>query len=356
MTKIAGAYGEYGTHMTTEYDAYPLIPEEVSKEIVGGVTETSAALKTFTRLPDMSSKTYRMPVLSTLGTADFTADTVDDSLTVGVDYQIDDAAMLELKGYPYGSGDPGHIPAEGAPGLKKTLQMMWENVYIVAETIAVMIPIPDSVIDDSSYNLWEEVKPRIVEAFGGKIDSAMIFGQGRPVTWPSGAVPTAINRGQTVAEGTAKDLAIDISNLMAILEDGGFDPDNFLAPVNLKAKLRNLRDGDGNLIFVPGLQKAPDTIYGVPISYVKNGTFNKSLFSLVAADTRNVKYSIRQDISYKIFEEGVITDADGKVILNLMQQDSKAMRVVMRLGWAVPNPVHALNANQAVYPFAVMTA
>ncbi|MDD5541425.1 MAG: hypothetical protein PHG61_12110, partial [Candidatus Marinimicrobia bacterium] len=81
MTKIAGAYGEYGTHMTTEYDAYPLIPEEVSKEIVSGVTETSAALKTFTRLPDMSSRTHKMPVLSTLGTADFTTDTVDDSLT-----------------------------------------------------------------------------------------------------------------------------------------------------------------------------------------------------------------------------------------------------------------------------------
>jgi hypothetical protein len=60
-------------------------------------------------------------------------------------------------------------------------------------------------------------------------------------------------------------------------------------------------------------------------------------------------------MSWKLFTEGVISDENGKVILNLMQQDSKAMRVVMRLGWAVPNPLHSLRPDREGYPFAVLT-
>ncbi len=55
--------------MTTERDAQPLIPEPVAKEIITGATEGSAALSLFRRLPDMTSRTFRMPVLDSLGAA-----------------------------------------------------------------------------------------------------------------------------------------------------------------------------------------------------------------------------------------------------------------------------------------------
>jgi HK97 family phage major capsid protein len=355
MTKIAGEYGEYGTHLTTEYDAYPLIPETVSKEIMAGIVEASAALTLFDRLPDMSSRTHRMPILSTLGQADFTCETTSDDLTVGADQQIDDARMLAIKGTPYGTGDPGYVPNEGAPGLKKTLQMAWENVFIVAETIAIIIAIPDDVLADSSYDMWGAVKPRIIEAFGRKVDGASIFGQNRPLTWPTGIVPTAISRGQVVAAGTGVDLAVDISNVMGILEESGYNPDGFIAAPNAKARLRNLRDANNAPIFTPGLQPAPDTVYGMPISYLKNGEFNTNVAAMIAGDTKQAKFAIREDMSFQIFTEGVISDSDGKVILNLMQQDAKAMRVVMRMGWAVPNPIHALNEDRTAYPFALLT-
>jgi hypothetical protein len=64
---------------------------------------------------------------------------------------------------------------------------------------------------------------------------------------------------------------------------------------------------------------------------------------------------IRQDITFQIFTEGVISDSDGKIVLNLMQQDSAAIRAVMRLGWAVANPVTELNADNATrFPFGIL--
>ncbi len=68
MTLITGPGGGTAS-MTTERDAQPLIPEPVAKEIITGATEGSAALSLFRRLPDMTSRTFRMPVLDSLGAA-----------------------------------------------------------------------------------------------------------------------------------------------------------------------------------------------------------------------------------------------------------------------------------------------
>ncbi len=357
MSLLSGGYGTdvRGVYGTTEYDAYPLIPEEVSASIMDGITEGSAALNMFDRLPNMNSRTYRMPVLATLGGADFTGDTVSDDLT-GADQQIDDARMQELKGTPYGTADPGAVPNEGFPGVKKTHQMAWENVYIVAEPIAIVLPIAEDTLADAGYDIWSAIQPRIVEAFRQRIDSAIIWGQGRPTTWPTGVVPTAIQRGLTIAEGTGVDLGEDISNLMGLLEQQAFDPTGFLATPSVKASLRNLRDSNNAPIFVPGMQSMADQIWGLPVAYSRNNTFQTGTSRLIAGKMDEAKYSIRQDMTFKLFTEGVVTDDAGNVIVNLMQQDSVALRVVMRLGWAVPNPIHKLNADRDGYPFAILTA
>jgi len=171
-------------------------------------------------------------------------------------------------------------------------------------------------------------------------------------------VPTAIARGNVVAEGTGADLGIDISNLMGVLEQQGFDPDGFMGAPSVKASLRNLRDTNGNPIFSQGnLQGGtPDAVYGLPISYIKNNSFRTAVSRMICGKNNEAVFSIRSDMRFQIFTEGVISDSDGKVIINLMQQDMKAMRVVMRLGWAVPNPIHMLNADRGGYPFAVLTA
>ena len=66
-------------------------------------------------------------------------------------------------------------------------------------------------------------------------------------------------------------------------------------------------------------------------------------------------YSIRQDVTFKIFTEGVVQDpSDGSIAYNLMQNDMVALRAVMRLGWEIPNPLTAYNAGITTpFPFAV---
>lgn len=65
-------------------------------------------------------------------------------------------------------------------------------------------------------------------------------------------------------------------------------------------------------------------------------------------------YSIRQDITFKIFDQGVVQDpSDNTIVYNLMQNDMVALRAVMRLGWEIPNPKTAFNDGLTnVCPFA----
>ena len=119
-------------------DAESLIPEQVSKEIIQGAVEHSAVLSQFRKLPNMTSKTLSMPVLDMLPVAYFV------------------------------NGDNGN---------KQTTKMQWDKKRLYAEEIAVIVPIPEAVLDDAEYDIWGEVKPRLYEAFGKKIDGAVLFGE-----------------------------------------------------------------------------------------------------------------------------------------------------------------------------------
>ena len=323
--------------MISEKDALPLIPVQTLKEIIDGVAEESVALSQFQRLPDMSSRTAEMTVLDSLVDAQFTSGVVYDDLTYGAD------------------ADGTYTPDEGVPGLKATGDAKWAKKKIVAEPIAIILPIAEDVLADADYDIWAELRPRIVEAFGKRIDEAIIWGQGRPASWETGIVPTALARGNVVAQGTGVDLGIDISNLMGKIEAQGFDPTGFIAEVGTKAVLRNLRSTAGFPLFSDGTMIDPDTLYGHPIKYSKNASFDATVARLIVGDMKEAKYSIRQDITFKLFTEGVVTDDYGNIVANLMQNDMVALRVVMRLGWVLPNPIHQLNPNRAGYPFAVMT-
>ena len=60
-----------------------------------------------------------------------------------------------------------------------------------------------------------------------------------------------------------------------------------------------------------------------------------------------------QDVTYKVLDQAVIQDpSDGSILYNLAQEDMVALRVVMRLGWEIPNPVNALNETETRFPFA----
>ena len=342
--------GTSGQYFTSETDALPLIPQEVANEVINGITEASATLSLFRRLPNMSSRTLRMPVLNSMGAASFIAGTVNDNLTTGADAEA-----------------PASVAETGIPGLKSTHQMEWTNVYIHAEPLAIILPIGEDVLEDSQYPIWDEIRPRIVEAFGIAIDNAVIWGQGRPASWPSGIVPTAISRGFTCVESAEADdtagtpeitLVDSTSEAMGLLEKVGYNPNGWIIDPVAKKDLRSLKDTNDRPLFVPSLtQGEPNTLWGLPIEYVRNGTMRSATARFIVGDMNQAVYSIRSDMRFDIFREGVITDSNGVVVANLMQNDMVALRVVMRLGWAVPNPIHAMGTDRSEkYPFAILTA
>lgn len=323
-------------YITTESNANVLIPKELANEIFDGIVEASTVLNHFDRLPNMTSRTRELPVLDALGSASFVGTKVTDDIL------------------PYGEDEAESFTARtGIAGLKDTSFYKWRGVKLIAETLAVILPVPNEVLADSQFDIWQAMRPRIVEAFGKVIDQAIIWGKNRPASWASGIVPTAIARGLTETEGTNLDKSV--SNLMGKIEELGYDPTGFIVSNKIKKDIRILKDSGGKLLFIAGSPGMADTLWGVPVIYSKNGAFEDDKVKMVVGDMKQAKFSIREDINFMIADTGVLTNEYGEVEINLFQENVKAMRVEMRMGWAVPNPVHQLMPTPSRgYPFAVM--
>lgn len=287
-----------------------LLPDEVSNEIIQTLPQSSVIANRARQVP-MSRKTQKQAVLA----------------------QLPDAYWV----------------SEG--GLKQTSKTGWEGVSITAEELAVIVPIPDSLVDDSNIPLWSQVQPLVAEAMGKKIDDAAIFGEDKPASWGQDIFAGATAAKNTVVEGTGTDLAADVTTLAGNIAKQGFAVNGFASKPGLNWELVGLRDANGRPVYTPSLAEGtPSTLYGYPLNEVLNGSWNVTKASLLAADWTKFVYGVRQDITYQIFDQGVISDDTGKVVYNLMQQDAKALRVVMRVGFAVANPMTRLVSKGKQYP------
>ena len=302
-----------------------LIPEPVTREIMQGAIAESAVLRMGRRLANMSSKTQTINVLDALPSA----------------YFVNGEATGD------GAGD----------AFKKTTSMAWDKKKLYAEEIAVIVPIPEAALDDADYDIWGEVKPRLTEAFGKVIDAAILFGTNKPSTWRTGVVPAAIAAGNGVPVGTSVfDDIMGENGLISKVELDGFNPNGVMAAIQMRGKLRGLKDTTGQPIFKSDMQGA--TRYGLDgmdMYFPMNGSFDPNQAQMIVGDWSQLVYAIRQDMTFKIFTEGVIQDPSTKAITyNLMQNDMVALRAVMRLGWEIANPVNAYNADKAnPFPFSV---
>lgn len=306
------------TNITARTDLSGLIPEPVTREIIQGVTEGSAVLNMGRRLPNMTSKTQTMNVLDMLPTAYF---------------------------------------VNGDTGTKQTTKMKWDKKKIVAEEIAVIVPIPEAVLDDADYDIWGEVRPRLVEAFGKVIDGAILFGTNKPTSWRDSVLETCTKAGSVVAATPyIYDDLLAEGGVIAKVEESGYLVNGIMSAIQMRAKLRGLKDKGGSPIFKTDMQGAtPYALDGSPMYFPRNGAFDASKALMIAGDWSELVYSIRQDITFKIFDQGIVQDpSDNSIVYNLMQNDMVALRAVMRLGWEIPNPKTAYNDTLSKYcPFAV---
>lgn len=290
-----------------------LLPDQIIREIIQTPVENSLMLSNARRVP-MSSRKTKQPVLNSLPSA----------------YWVNDDT-----------------------GMKQTTKVDWKEVYMTAEELAVIVPIPDALVDDADIPLWDNVAPLLREAIGKKIDAACVFGVDKPASWPEDLVTGATTAEQVVQAGTGDDLGVDIADLGEKMAKNGIGIGRFASRPGLQWSLRKLRDANKDPIYTPIAGAPAGGIYGLPLNEVMNGTWDTEKAELIAVDWNMVVLGIRQDITFDVFREGVISDDTGKIILNLMQQDTTALRVVCRVGYQVYQPLTRLG--KKAFPAGVIT-
>lgn len=300
--------------------AEALIQEQLIDTIQQDAPKQSVFMQLARKLPNMTSKQTRVPVLDMLPMA----------------YWVN-----------------------GDNGFKQTSEQAWDNVFLTAEELAVIVPVPEAVIDDASFDIMGEIQPRVVEAIGQRVDSAIIFGVNRPAGWPADIITRARQAGNNVAPGSGTDyynLIMGENGLIDRVEKSGRMVTGAVSAMGMRAKLRGVRTNSGQPIFKSDMQGSTQyALDGAPMYFPQNGSFDTSVAQLVVGDWSQAVYAIRQDITVKILDQGVIQNPATKEIqYNLAQQDMIALRVVFRMGWALPNPATRMDSDRVACPFAYL--
>lgn len=302
-------------NIVSRENAEALIQEQIMKTVFQDAPKSSILMQLGRKLPNMTSKQTRVPVLSMLPMA-------------------------------YWVG--------GDTGMKQTSRQQWENVYITAGELAVIVPIPEAVLADASFDIMGEVILRVNESIGMKFDEAAIFGVDRPPEWQNDIITLARQAGNNVSGGITFDTILAQDGMFGKVEEAGYIVDGVIAAMRARAALRGIKDDASRPIFMPSMQdRTQYTLDGAPVYFPENGSFDPTVAQMVAGNWRQLVWAMRQDIETKILDQAVIQDPSTKEIMyNLAQQDMIALRVTFRAGFAVPNPATRLNEHRTLVPFA----
>lgn len=316
--------------IVTRTNAGPLFNEDVQSGILSDVAATNPLLQLARRLPDMPTSQRRMPVLSSLATAYFVT---------------------------------------GDTGLKQTTDIDWANKYIDAEELAVIVPIPEAVLDDAAYDIWAEVRPEIVNAINFAIMRAVLFGTNIPASWTTNmggagllAVITAashtVDLSTTIAASDdLYDAIMGDSGVIAKIEEDGYMATGHIASLTMRGKLRGLRESTYNgstmaninaPIFASDMQgMSRYALDGQPMYFPTDGSIDAASALMFTGQWNQLVWAMRQDITFKVLDQAVIQDGSGGILYNLAQQDMVALRAVIRLGFALPNPINRVNTSSS---------
>lgn len=307
-------------NITNRQDAEAIIREQVVSTIFQDAPKQSVFMSLARKLPNMTSNQTRMRVLDILPTA----------------YWVN-----------------------GDTGMKQTTKQAWDNVYINAAELAVIVPIPEAVLNDAEFDIFGEVTPRVNEAIGQRVDSAIIFGENRPVEWTNDIITMARQAGNNVPVGASPDyynLLLGENGVISKIEEDGYMSTGVISSMRMRSKLRGIRSSSGSLIFKSDMQGSTQySLDGAPMHFPRNGSFNDKIAQLIVGDFQQAVYSIRQDVTVKILDQGVIQDpATKEIVYNLAQQDMVALRIVFRMGWALPNPATRMDEDRLGCAFAYL--
>lgn len=294
--------------MITKNDLRGVFTTDEVEEVMEGAVKSSVAMQLFTRLPNMSGSQLKMKVL----------DSLPEVFWVGK-----------------------------SNGFKKMTKAAWDDVYIIPEELAAIVPIKESDYNNASFDIWGAIKPRLVEAIGKKFDAAVFIGDDKPDVYRADILTSILATGNIV--DATDSLYNDISNAMGMVEESDYLPNHLISGIGMKKAFREMLDKNGRPI-------TGTEIDGLPRTYVTNGAWDKTKAKLIVGDFSQAVYAIRDEITWKVLSEATIVDPQTKEIIHsLAQEDMIALRVVFSAGWAIPNPVNAQQPDASKrFPFAAV--
>ena len=271
------------------------VPKEQAAEIIKKVARGSSVMR-LSKLENMTSETKKFPVMTSGAGA-------------------------------YWVGEGERISTSG---------VTWIFPEVKAKKLAVIIPVTKEKLEDTTIDVFTELQDSIAEAFYQAFDKAAIFGQNSPVaTSILGSIDSV---GAEVVDNSSVNLDLSASDVMAKVEDAGYEVDGWAASIGVKNRLRKLRDSSGAPIYVDGTDQTE--LYNQPIEFVRNGAWDKEKALAIAGEWKYSIVGVRDGISYEILKEATLQgtlDADGKP-LSLAEQDMVAIKATMRIGYLCVKP------------------
>lgn len=294
-------------------DVADLIQENYSNDLLTSATGTSQVLAAFQTV-NMGTKVSNLPVLATVPHAKW----VGESAT-----------------------EP--------EGVKPTAKATWGNKQLVAEELAVIIPVHENAIDDATVNVLAEMAAMGGQAIGYALDAAVLAGIGKPASWTSPDLLTSATAAGNVFQvggiGTEDDLGGSILQAAGAVADR-YDPTTVFARSGLKYKLANLRNSDGTPIFLPSLSSGPDardSIQGLTARWVKGTVddgaggdtpiWDPAAIEALVVDASRVRIGVRQDIQVKFLDQATVGG------INLAERDMVALRFKARFAYVLGDHV-----------------
>lgn len=286
-----------------------LIEEEYSKTLLDAAEAGSSALSAFPTV-NMGTKTVNMPVLATLPEADWVSESATES-----------------------------------DGVKPTSQVTWANKTLVAEEIAVIVPVHENVVDDATVDILEEITGLAGAAIGKKLDQAVFFGVDKPASWTSLdllAAAQAASQTFEVVDGDANvdDLWGSITQAAGAISKAGYSPSDLIAALGLRYDLANVRDAQGQPIF------RDDSFAGFETTFNRNGAWDLDEALAFIVDDSRVRIGVRQDITVKFLDQATVGG------INLAERDMVALRFKARYAYVLGNGVTSLGTGK--YPVAAI--
>ena len=271
-------------------DVASLIEEGFSTDFLNSAADTSAVLRAFpTR--SMGTKTERLPVLASLPEAKFVNEWSDSG----------------------GAEQPG--------ATKPTSKLTWGSKTLNAEEIAVIIPVHENLIADSSVDILGEITRQGGAAIARKLDAAVLHGADKPETWTSNDLAAAaVAAGQVTTEDSVEDLLDALYTIEGEMADNGFEDLTVVARRSLSSRLKNQRDANGAFL------GAGDVLSDFSPVFAKNFGTDHTAF---AVDKASVLIGVRQDITVKILDQATVNG------INLAETDQIGVRFVARYAYVL---------------------